>query len=179
MSELRLQQLRLCFIALILFAALSMPAFSQLQQSPHPDLTGTWKLNISESTFYRPQNSIPMQATYQIKQSGDSIRISSDRNKLLVKNDEYKINGKEVSSYFMGTAEYKRMLPLCTRAYWDSNTLVIEQDLDYGEPLGKQHFTYRYSISADGQKLTIYFYSYMLTARSLPDLWEILTLEKQ
>lgn len=129
-------------VTLIMFASLfcSLAATPVSAQQTKPDLTGTWKLNLSKSTL----------AAQRLRAS-DLYRIKhlEPRLEMVHKTETYRYvtDGKERvanRSQLDGVTQAK--------AYWDGDTLVIEKHQDIG---GGANWICRYTLSQDGKSLAV------------------------
>ncbi len=108
-------------------------------QQTKPDLTGTWKLNLSESRL----------AAQRLRES-DLYRIKhlEPRLEMVHESETYRYvtDGKE------RVANTSQLGVTRAKAYWDGDTMVIEKHQDIG---GGANWICRYTLSQDGKSLLV------------------------
>lgn len=113
-----------------------------------PNLSGTWKLNISKSNF--GQIPPPASQTDTIEDNEPSVKIAEDQKGGMMGDMNLTTNistdGKETTSAGMGGAEVK------STAHWDGPTLVVNSKTSFqGSDITIKD---SYSVSPDGKTLT-------------------------
>lgn len=155
-------------IALIVLAFLfcSVATHASAQQAK-PNLTGTWKLNLSKSKL-APQHG-PGSDRYKIKHSGPRIEM------------EHTFDGQSETYSYMtdGKERVANRSPkdgeTRAKAYWDGDTLVIEKHQEIGP--GGSVWMSRYILSQDGKGLAVTHHVNKSSFSAAFD--ESLTYEKQ
>jgi microcystin-dependent protein len=132
-------------------ATASSPAVaaSSIGAQATPNLTGTWILNLSKSTFgdFPP----PISETDKIVDNEPSVKIGisqiggpmGDMNFTM----DLSTDGKETTASSMFGGEVKH------KARWDGNSLVVDSTMN--GPNGEGKFTSKYTLDADGKTLTV------------------------
>jgi hypothetical protein len=136
-------------------------------QQAKPNLTGTWKLNLSKSKLAPPHG--PGGDLYKIKHSEPRLEMV------------HTFNGKSETYFYM--VDGKERLAnrsaqdgeLRAKAYWDGNTLVIEKHQKM--LAGDSVWISRYTLSQDGKSLGITHH--VIESSFSGTLDESLTYQKQ
>jgi uncharacterized protein YkuJ len=108
-----------------------------------PNLTGTWKMNLSKSKF---ENNGPSEITIKFDQSNSSFTESltvTENNGEHKMDLKYTADGKETTNQFENQ-------PVQTTASWEGETLVIEVKFEQRNP-----FIRKVTISSDGKTMTM------------------------
>ncbi|HXQ27022.1 MAG TPA: hypothetical protein VN822_11485 [Candidatus Acidoferrales bacterium] len=113
-----------------------------------PNLSGTWKLNLTKSNF--GQGAAPASQTDTIVDNEPSVKINADQKGGFMGDTNIttslSTDGKETTSPGMGGSEVK------STAHWEGNSLVVNAKADFqGSPITIKD---GYSLSADGKTLT-------------------------
>jgi hypothetical protein len=114
-------------------------------QQAKPNLTGTWKLNLSKSKLATQHGTGG--DLYRIKQSEprlEMVHMFSDRSETY----SYVIDGKWRVANRSTQDGVTR-----AKAYWDGATLLIEKQQETGR--GQVIFVVRYTLSQDGKSLAV------------------------
>jgi hypothetical protein len=152
-------------IIIVLASLTCIVAKPTLAQSPKPNLSGTWELNLSESKLSRGHRAVH-----------DRYKIRHLEPQLIVEYTDSSIS--ETSRY---TTDGKlrppdpQHLEELAKAYWDGDTLVIEKHHE----IYQDRITWigRYTLSQDGQSLAV---AKHVTRNSFSiDLDESLVYDKQ
>ncbi|MBZ5694766.1 MAG: hypothetical protein LAN36_05340 [Acidobacteriia bacterium] len=113
-----------------------------------PNLSGTWKLNLTKSNFGQMPG--PASQIDTIADNEPSIKIATDQKGGMMGDmnisTSLTTDGKETTSKGMGDSEVK------STARWEGNSLVINSKVDFqGSPVTIKD---SYTLSADGKTLT-------------------------
>ena len=113
-----------------------------------PNLSGTWKLNLTKSNFGQMPG--PASQVDTIVDNEPSIKITTDQKGGMMGDmnisNSLTTDGKEITTKGMGDSEVK------STARWDGNTLVVTSKVDFqGSPMTIKT---TYSLSADGKALS-------------------------
>lgn len=109
-----------------------------------PDFSGKWKLDLEKSALgaMPPPESMIRTVIYKGAEISVHQLITGPEMTL---DFTYFTDGKESANNFMG-ADFK------SKAHWDGNTLVIQNEVGNGGEQGKS--TNKWSLSADGKTFT-------------------------
>jgi hypothetical protein len=127
---------------LLAFTLAAMAAASV--SAEHPDLTGTWKLNVTKSDFNRLSGLISK--ALKIEHSEPKLKVSSAVVDQLGEHGEsytFTIDGKTNTNTMNGFATE-------TSSIWDGDEIIF--DVNRGPNWGYKE---RWSLSSDGKTLTI------------------------
>lgn len=143
---------RMYRIAAATFAALLCFSSASVQAQDHPDLTGTWKLNLEKSNYGDMPG--PSDRTDTIEQRGGEITesvVSKTRNRVQHYTMVFSTDGRKTMlppGVDMGLVDLKSI-----SAIWQGPSLVATQVMDFqGEALSAKNI---YTLSDDGRTLTI------------------------
>ncbi|MFZ0913560.1 MAG: hypothetical protein WBQ76_11685 [Candidatus Korobacteraceae bacterium] len=132
-------------------------------QQVRPNLSGTWKLNLSKSKL-APQHP-PRDDRYKIKHLEPRLEMVHEGNIY-----RYVTDGKQhVANYSPVEGE------TLAKTYWDGDTLVIEKRQEIGP--GGSTWVSRYMLSQDGKSLAVTHHVNQSSFSAAFD--ESLTYEKQ
>jgi hypothetical protein len=134
-------------------------------QEVRPNLSGTWKLNLSKSKLLRQH--APGDVFYKIKHVERRLEIVHQGDTY-----HYVTDGK-VHVAFRGVLDDAELL--MAKTYWDGETLVIETSQEIGP--GGARWVSRYRLSEDGNSLTVTFHASQSKFRGAFD--ESLVYDKQ
>jgi hypothetical protein len=130
---------RIILIILVFFFCSGAPHVSA--QQVRPNLSGTWKLNLSKS---KPAPQRPFGGDrYKIKHLEPRLEMVHEGNTYL-----YVTDGKQHVAN-ISPAEGKTL----AKTYWDGDTLVIEKRQEIGPR--DSSWVSRYTLSQDGKSLTV------------------------
>jgi hypothetical protein len=113
-----------------------------------PDLSGTWKLDTSKSTFgqFPAPSSMVQKVTHAEPKLTVAVKQSSERGDFEFTSN-YTTDGKESTNTGFGGAENKSV------AKWDGDALNIETKGTFGD--NAYSMKDKWTVSADGKVLTI------------------------
>jgi hypothetical protein len=132
-------------------------------QQVRPNLTGTWKLNLSKSKL-APEHP-PRADRYKIKHLEPRLEMvhGSDTYRYITDGKEHVANRSPVDGETLA------------KTYWDGDTLVIEKRQEIGP--GGSSWVSRYTLSQDGKSLAVTHHVNQSSFSAAFD--ESLTYEKQ
>ena len=148
-------------VALLILGLAAIPALAA------PNLSGTFKLNVSKSDFGQapPPNSMTRTVTHAEPKLKVVTRQSSDMGDSEFEAN-YTTDGKECTNVMRGN-------PIKSTVKWDGDTLLVNSKSSYnGNDIT---ITDKWSLSADGKTLTILRHF----ASSMGEMDTKLVLEKQ
>jgi len=153
-----------CRIILIILVFFFCSGATHLSaQQVRPNLSGTWKLNLSKSKL-APQRPFGGDS-YKIKHLEPQLEMVHGGNTY-----RYVTDGKQhVANVSPGEGE------TLAKTYWDGDTLVIEKRQEIGQ--GGSSWVSRYTLSQDGKSLTVTHHVNRSSFSAAFD--ESLTYEKQ